>query len=208
MDTSNGPTLSPINFSLRHNFPRIPVIPSGADWVAFSFLIHAILLVQRFDPQNPLVRDIRFPPNVPTTFAMNLSRNRTNIYLYDSIKWINFNHKPSRPGTFITSALIERQWCLYCLGIYRFNYPYIHLMVRDYTDATDVNGGRFMLLTTHVDSNWIDTYYMPTKLRLEYYWYFLLFWVVTKWKLLLSRISKTFENALDWFGDNVEDNIA
>ena len=64
---------------------------------------------------------------------------------------------PAKPGSFIGHALCEHQLSLYYIATVRYCYPYVDILVRDYTKASSINSGTFFIIRLDHDSNWIKS---------------------------------------------------
>lgn len=90
--------------------------------------------------------------------------------------------EPATPGQFILYAFTDCRQCLYYIAPLHFYYPWVDILVRDYTQATTQDGGFFKVIRLHmITTRWIVRPQIRGRIWFEYVLFRILYFFLRHW---------------------------
>jgi hypothetical protein len=97
---------------------------------------------------------------------------------------------------------VDNRQCLYYIAPIHFYYPWIDILVRDYTQAATKDGGLFKVIRLHmVNTKWIVRPQVKGRFWIEYILFRVLYFVLRQWHtappLGSFRVQVQFNDVVD-----------
>lgn len=184
--------------------------PDRMAWRHFTWFIYYIqLLFLDTDYRRELLNNYNMDiPEVPpglcylfrqTREFLPATRNIWEVYdMFESMIEL------AAPGQFIIQAFMDSYQCLYYVAPLHFYYPWVDILVRDYTHATTQDGGFYKVVRLNMTTtNWIVRPQVNGRIWVEYIIFRILYFFLRHWHTVprLGRFHARIQ-----FND-VEDNI-
>lgn len=168
----------------KHSKP-LSTVPDLLRWRHFAWFIFYIQILLYVGHYGFLAHyNIpEVPRRMRRTFHMKCVEHRCDTLL--AFRMFRHMLKPVSPGDFITQAFADNHQCLYYITVLHCYYPFIDILVRDYSQARDINGGFYKAVRLQMDTtNWIERPEIKGRLFVEYVFFRILYFFLRHWTIV------------------------
>jgi hypothetical protein len=153
-------------------------------WRHFTWFLYYLQLLLLDPDYRLLLNDydiLEIPPGLFRLFQQT-RQCLPSHNLWEALDMYQSMLEPASPGQFIPYAFMDSRQCLYYITPLHFYYPWVDILVRDYTHATTRDSGFFKVIRLHmITTNWIVRPQVKGRIWVEYIFFRILYFFLRHW---------------------------